>query len=85
MIRRTDGTATRSFFPCVVSATRPEKTLAEIIAAAKAEPKKWNFAISSLGSAGHLATIEFLRRTGKEQRHGEGPSEQPGMECSVPF
>ena len=49
---------------CVVSATRPEKTLAEIIAAAKAEPKKWNFAISSLGSAGHLATIEFLRRTG---------------------
>ncbi len=49
---------------CVVSGTRPEKTLAEVVAAAKAEPKKWNFAISSLGSAGHLATIEFLRRTG---------------------
>lgn len=49
---------------CVVSGSRPEKNLAEVIAAAKAEPKKWNFAISSLGSAGHLATIEFIRRTG---------------------
>lgn len=49
---------------CVMTGTRPEKTLAEVLAAAKAEPSKWNFAISSLGSAGHLATIEFLRRTG---------------------
>lgn len=49
---------------CIVSASRPEKTLAEVLASAKADPKKWNFAISSLGSAGHLATIEFMRRTG---------------------
>lgn len=49
---------------CVMSASRPEKTLAEVVASAKADPKKWNFAISSLGSAGHLATIEFVRRTG---------------------
>lgn len=49
---------------CVMSAGLPQKTLAEVIAAAKADPSKWNFAISSLGSAGHLATIEFLRRTG---------------------
>jgi tripartite-type tricarboxylate transporter receptor subunit TctC len=49
---------------CVMSAALPQKTLAEVIAASKAEPAKWNFAISSLGSAGHLATIEFLRRTG---------------------
>jgi len=49
---------------CVMSATRPEKTLAEVLASVKADPKKWNFAISSLGSAGHLATIEFMRRTG---------------------
>ena len=49
---------------CLISASRPEKTLAEVIAAAKAEPAKWNVAISSLGSAGHLATIEFIRRTG---------------------
>jgi tripartite-type tricarboxylate transporter receptor subunit TctC len=49
---------------CVMTASRPEKTLAEVVAAVKADPKKWNFAISSLGSAGHLATIEFMRRTG---------------------
>lgn len=46
------------------SGLRREKTYAEVIAAAKAKPRDWNFAISSLGSAGHLATIEFLRRTG---------------------
>jgi tripartite-type tricarboxylate transporter receptor subunit TctC len=44
--------------------TRPEKTIPEVLAAAKANPKDWTFAISSLGSAGHLATIEFLRRAG---------------------
>ncbi|MBL8378728.1 MAG: tripartite tricarboxylate transporter substrate binding protein [Burkholderiales bacterium] len=49
---------------CVMSAALPQKTLPEIIAAARAEPAKWNFAISSMGSAGHLATIDFLRRTG---------------------
>ncbi|UFN47827.1 tripartite tricarboxylate transporter substrate binding protein [Roseomonas sp. OT10] len=48
----------------VSSGTKPQKTLPEIIAAAKAKPREWNVAISSLGSAGHLATIEFLRRTG---------------------
>lgn len=49
---------------CIISAARPEKTLAEVVAAAKAQPQQWNFAISSLGSAGHLATIEMLRRVG---------------------
>ncbi len=49
---------------CVMSAARPEKTLAEVIASAKENPRNFTFAISSLGSAGHLATVEFLRRTG---------------------
>jgi tripartite-type tricarboxylate transporter receptor subunit TctC len=49
---------------CVMTAARPQKTLAEVVAAAKASPGEWNFAISSLGSAGHLATIDLLRRTG---------------------
>lgn len=48
----------------VMTARRPETTLAEVVAAAKANPRDWNFAISSLGSAGHLATIELNRRTG---------------------
>jgi tripartite-type tricarboxylate transporter receptor subunit TctC len=49
---------------CVMTGQRPQKTLAEVIEAARAEPSKWTFAVSALGSAGHLATIEFLRRTG---------------------
>jgi tripartite-type tricarboxylate transporter receptor subunit TctC len=49
---------------CVMTGARPQRSLAEMIAAAKANPRDWLFAISSLGSAGHLATIEFSRRTG---------------------
>jgi tripartite-type tricarboxylate transporter receptor subunit TctC len=50
----------------IMTAARPQKTLAEVIDAAKANPKDWAIAISSLGSAGHLATIEFNRRTGAD-------------------
>ena len=48
----------------VISGTRPQRTVTEVVAAAKANPRDWSIAISSLGSAGHLATIEFNRRTG---------------------
>jgi tripartite-type tricarboxylate transporter receptor subunit TctC len=50
----------------VISGQRPEKTLQEVIAAAKAKPRDWSIAISSLGAASHLATIEFNRRTGAD-------------------
>jgi tripartite-type tricarboxylate transporter receptor subunit TctC len=49
---------------CVMTAQRPEQKLADVIAAAKSSPGQWNFAIASLGAAGHLATIDLLRRTG---------------------
>src|SRR5262245_57505956 len=48
----------------VVTGARSERSVGDLIAAAKAKPADWLFAISSLGSAGHLATIEFRRRTG---------------------
>lgn len=48
----------------VISGSRPQRSVADVVAAAKANPREWNIAISSLGSAGHLATIEFNRRTG---------------------
>lgn len=51
---------------CVITGERPQKTIAEVVEATKANPNTWNFAISSLGSAGHLATIELLRRTGAD-------------------
>jgi tripartite-type tricarboxylate transporter receptor subunit TctC len=48
---------------CVMTADRPQKAVSEILSAAKADPGNWNFAISATGSAGHLATIDFLQRT----------------------
>jgi tripartite-type tricarboxylate transporter receptor subunit TctC len=50
----------------VISASRPERTLAEVLASIRARPREWTIAISSLGAASHLATIEFNRRTGAE-------------------
>jgi tripartite-type tricarboxylate transporter receptor subunit TctC len=49
---------------CVMTADRPQKTVSEVVNAGKADPGNWNFAISAVGSAGHLATIDFLQRTG---------------------
>ncbi|BBK30462.1 tripartite-type tricarboxylate transporter receptor subunit TctC [Stella humosa] len=40
------------------------QTIPEIVAAAKANPSGFNFGLSSLGSAGHLATLEFIRLAG---------------------
>ncbi|MCZ8259882.1 MAG: tripartite tricarboxylate transporter substrate-binding protein [Beijerinckiaceae bacterium] len=48
----------------VMSKQRPENTLAELLKSAKEKPGEFSFAISSLGSAGHLATVDFLRRAG---------------------
>lgn len=49
---------------CVMTADRPQTTVSEVVSAAKANAADWNFAISATGSAGHLATIDFLQRTG---------------------
>jgi tripartite-type tricarboxylate transporter receptor subunit TctC len=71
----------------VMSAARPEKTLADVIAAAKAKPRDFTFAISSLGSAGHLATVDFLRRAGVQidmvPYRGTAPALQDLMGGSV--
>jgi tripartite-type tricarboxylate transporter receptor subunit TctC len=48
----------------VMNAARPQTTLAEVVAACRANPRDWAFAVSSLGAAGHLATIEFVRQVG---------------------
>ena len=50
----------------LMTAARPQQTLAQVVEAAKANPRDWSIAISSLGSAGHLATIEFNRRIGAD-------------------
>lgn len=63
----------------VVSGSRPERTLEEVIASVKARPREWNIAISSLGSAGHLATIEFNRRTGLDLNMVNYRGTQPAL------
>jgi tripartite-type tricarboxylate transporter receptor subunit TctC len=50
----------------VMTPKRPPMTIPQIVEAAKKSPKDWTFAISSLGAPGHLATIDFNRRTGAD-------------------
>jgi tripartite-type tricarboxylate transporter receptor subunit TctC len=53
----------------VMHGGRPQTTLAEVVAAARANPAQWPMAVSSLGAAGHLATIEFTRQVGADLTH----------------
>ncbi len=48
----------------VMDPRRPEATIPAVVEAAKRDPRRWSFATSSLGAAGHLGTIEFNRVTG---------------------
>jgi tripartite-type tricarboxylate transporter receptor subunit TctC len=48
----------------VMSPSLAPNTLNEMIAVARATPDKWMFAVSALGAAGHLATLDFNRRAG---------------------
>jgi tripartite-type tricarboxylate transporter receptor subunit TctC len=48
----------------IVANNRPEKTLSEIVAAAKKEPKAWTFATAQLGAPGHLAEVAFNQYAG---------------------
>jgi tripartite-type tricarboxylate transporter receptor subunit TctC len=48
----------------IVANSRREKTVAEIVAAAKANPETWSFATAQLGAPGHLAAVAFNQYTG---------------------
>jgi tripartite-type tricarboxylate transporter receptor subunit TctC len=48
----------------VISPRLPQKTLAEVAAAARQNPERWTAGTPSLGSPGHIATIEFNRLSG---------------------
>jgi tripartite-type tricarboxylate transporter receptor subunit TctC len=47
-----------------MSPKMPQKSVAEVIAAAKAAPNDWTFALPALGAPSHLATVDFMSRTG---------------------
>ncbi len=48
----------------VMNKDRAPNSITELVAAVKADPRAWTFATSSLGAAGHLATVEFMRLSG---------------------
>jgi tripartite-type tricarboxylate transporter receptor subunit TctC len=48
----------------IIANNRPEKTVADIVAAAKAKPDDWSFATAQLGAPGHLAEVAFNQYTG---------------------
>jgi tripartite-type tricarboxylate transporter receptor subunit TctC len=60
----------------VVTPTFSTKTVAELVAMAKAEPGKLSYASSGNGSAQHLAAELFKLRTGTDIQHLQG--RQPG-------
>jgi tripartite-type tricarboxylate transporter receptor subunit TctC len=47
----------------IIAKDRPERTLDQIIAAAKAKPDQWSFATAQLGAPGHLAELAFNQYT----------------------
>jgi len=49
-----------------INKDRPQRTLAEVIEAARAHPQDWSFGVGSLGAAGHLATIDVIRTIGAD-------------------
>lgn len=53
----------------VVSATSPYKTLADLVAAARAQPGSINFATSGNGTVAHLATEMFQKAAGVKLTH----------------
>lgn len=54
--------------PCLIAInpSRPQMTMADVKAAALANPREWSFGVSALGSAGHLTTIQFARAIGAD-------------------
>jgi tripartite-type tricarboxylate transporter receptor subunit TctC len=53
----------------IVNAEKPWKTLAELVAAAKAKPGALNFASAGAGAASHLAAERFRISAGFEAQH----------------
>jgi tripartite-type tricarboxylate transporter receptor subunit TctC len=48
----------------IIANSRPEKTIKDIVAAAKSTPDDWSFATAQLGAPGHLAEVAFNQYTG---------------------
>jgi tripartite-type tricarboxylate transporter receptor subunit TctC len=58
------GRTARAPLLMVMAPGLPQQNVAQVVAAAKAAPNDWTFAIPALGAPSHLATVDFMNRTG---------------------
>ncbi|MFH5926846.1 Bug family tripartite tricarboxylate transporter substrate binding protein [Roseomonas xinghualingensis] len=89
LFRRLPYDPIRSFVPIqglfetpsvvVVHPSRPYRTVEELIAYAKANPGKVNFATSGVGTGTHLATVLFQTVAGIEMTHVPYPGSGPAL------
>ena len=63
------GRVDTAAFVLAVSSTLPVRSVAELIAYAKAHPGELNFASSGNGTTAHLAGVSFNNRTGLDIKH----------------
>ena len=72
------GLVGRSPFLLIEAPSKPDKTLADLIARAKANPDKLSYASAGVGTVTHLAAARFLQQTGLTMLHvpykGNGPA-----------
>jgi tripartite-type tricarboxylate transporter receptor subunit TctC len=60
----TIGRTARAPLLMVMAPKMPQQDVAGVVAAAKAAPNEWTFALPALGAPSHLATVDFMQRTG---------------------
>ncbi|MCC7079953.1 MAG: tripartite tricarboxylate transporter substrate binding protein [Burkholderiales bacterium] len=63
------GIITRSPYLVVVASSKPDKTLTEFIARAKANPDKMSYASAGVGTVSHFAAALFLQQAGLKLLH----------------
>ncbi len=72
------GLVGRSPFLLIEAPSKPDKTLRDLIARAKANPGKLSYASAGVGTVTHLAAERFLQQTGVKMLHvpykGNGPA-----------
>lgn len=72
------GSIMRSPYIVVEGAGQPDKTLADFVARAKANPNKVSYASAGVGTGTHMAAASFLKQAGVDILHipykGNGPA-----------
>ena len=73
------GQVTNNPFVMAVPAALPVKTVAELVALAKSDPTKYNYASSGNGGGSHLAAALFVHLTGAPVQHIPYKSQAPAL------